>query len=361
MKISRKNISIGFISALVLTSFSCQNQENEFDDYYYSTTYFGWQYPVRTLVLGESLYYDNTNDINHRFVIKASIGGMYENTQNRDVEFELDNSLVEGLYLVNGTDTIKVEVLPSNYYNAIESNHFTIPKGSFNGGVTIQLTDAFFADPLSCTKKYVLPLRILNAETDSILAGRAIESAMPSVFTPVAQKWGVDPRVSSNWDKKPQNFTIYAINYVNKYHGSYLRRGAETDESVTPNQVKGYGWENKYIEKTNFIPKLSTLALNKLLYADMLAVSKLDFRAILTVNDNNVTISSELPTSNVQVTGTGSFSTDKEAWGNKKRIAFYLDYRVTNSLDNKSYHVKDTLVFRDNGVTVDVFAPVFKQ
>jgi hypothetical protein len=251
-------------------------------------------------------------------------------------------------------------MLPANYYNAITATSFIIPSGSFNGGITIQLTDAFFADSLSYSKKYVLPLRLLNAETDSILKGKPQQAALPSIIPSVAAKWGIDPRVSSNWMIVPQNFTIFVINYVNKYNGTYLKRGVEVNQSVTPNVTKGYGWENLYIEKSTYLPLLSTLSLNKLLYADMTAVSKMGFRAILSVNDNAVTIQSESPTSAVQVTGTGSFSTDKEEWGGKKRMAFYLNYQVTNSATTMSYSVKDTLVFRDNAVAVSTFAPIVK-
>jgi len=360
MKIFRKIIKAGFISVLIFITTSCENNENVFSDFDYTTSYFPWQYPVRTLVLGESFYYDNTNDINHRFEIKASVGGIYNNEQNRQVVFEIDQSLVDGLYFANGVDTLKLDLLPSNYYGALNTDNFIIPKGSFNGGFTVQLTDAFFDDPLSCKNKYVLPVRILSAETDSVLRGMPQSAALPSIITSVSQKWGVDPRIKTDWLVRPQDYTIYAIKFANKYHGNYLRRGLETDENIIPNLNKGYGWENIYIEKTTFIPKLETLSLDKLLYADMLAVSKLNFRAILTVDGNNVTINSESPVSDVQVTGSGSFSTDKEEWGEKKRIAFYLDYQVSNSATGKSYSVMDTLVIRDNAVAVEEFDPIVK-
>lgn len=360
MKISRNIIQVGLIILICLTITSCQNQEQVFSDFTYTTTYFPWQYPVRTLVLGESLYYDNTNDINHRFEPMACVGGMYANTKNRKVGFEVDPTLVDGLCFFNGTDTVKLQMLPSNYYNAITATSFIIPSGSFNGGITVQLTDAFFADSLSYSEKYVLPLRILNAQTDSILKGKPQQAALSSIIPSVAAKWGIDPRVSSDWMIVPQNFTIFVINYVNKYHGTYLKRGVEVNQSVTPNISIGYGWENLYIEKTTFLPLLSTLALNKLLYADVTAVSKVGFRAILSVSGSAVTVQSESPTSAVQVTGTGSFSTDIEEWGGKKRMAFYLNYQVTNSATSKSYNVKDTLVIRDNAVAVNTFVPIIK-
>ena len=47
---------------------SCQNQEIDFPDFDYTTGYFPYQYPIRTIILGDYIY-DNSNDNNHEFVI----------------------------------------------------------------------------------------------------------------------------------------------------------------------------------------------------------------------------------------------------------------------------------------------------
>ncbi|MFZ4581373.1 MAG: DUF5627 domain-containing protein [Paludibacter sp.] len=357
MKIITIKIIIGFFAIMMFAS--CENEPTTFDDFDYTTCYFGWQYPVRTLVLGQSEYYDNSNDLKHQFEIKASIGGLYSNTKNVNVGFEFDSSLTDSLGIKVGNDTVRLKMLPSNYYEPITTNSFAIPTGSMNGGITIKLTDAFFNDPLSYTNKYVLPVRILNAETDTVLKGKPALSATNSLISSVAGKWGVDPRVAANWIIKPQNFTIYAIKYINKYHGFYLRVGAEKETTVgVTATVKNYGREKKYIEYTTYIPKLSTLSLNKLLYADKLALTNLNFKAVIDIaTDNNVTISKD-PTSTSDVVGTGKFVSGVEEWGGKKRDAFYLNYTVTNPSTSKTYAVTDTLVIRDNAVMVETFAPI---
>lgn len=357
MKISKTKVLIGFIATIFISS--CQNEPITFGDFDYSTTYFAWQYPVRTLVLGETSYYDNSNDLKHQFEIKASIGGLYENKKDLNVEYELDPSLADSLATKIGTDTVHLKMLPQNYYELMTTGNIVIHKGSFNGGVTIKLTDAFFNDPLACTNKYILPLRLISSDTDSILSGKQTTSATESEISSIALKWGVDPRVLSNWDIKPKNYTIFVIKYSNKYHGSYLKRGFEKEiTSGSTSMGKGYGWENKYIEYTNYIPKLTTISLNKLLYADKLAVATtVNFKAVIEILSDSVKISKD-SSSPTDIVGTGKYVTGIEQWGGKKRDAFYLDFTVSDPLTQKVYSVKDTLVIRDNAIALEEFTPI---
>ncbi len=340
---------------------ACSNQHKEFEDFKFSATYFGWQYPVRTLVLGESEFYDNTNDRNHVFEIKASLGGMYANKKDVRVGFEIDHSLLENLESrVEADKSEKLEILPPQYYEALEGNSFLIPKGQFNGGIKIKLKDEFFADPAAVSIKYVLPLRITSSETDSVLQGTPSLSATASDIPSVAQKWGVDPRVLKNWMIPPKNFTIYAVKYINKYHGVYFRRGTEVDENGGTAKITNYGWENAYIEKTIHTPLLSSLSLSKTLYAAKTVKSQLLFNAVLELNGSQVNISTFEDSDSIQVSGSGSYASDLEEWGGKKRNSFYLDFQLTNVKNGQKYAVKDTLVFRDNAVAVQQFVPVVK-
>lgn len=360
MKVTVLNLTILFFGLFLLTS--CDNDPVTFDDFDFSGTYFAWQYPVRTLVLGESLYYDNTNDINHQFVIKASMGGVYENQKDINVGFEIDPGLADSLAAKIGNDTVRLKILPSNYYEPITANYMVIPKGSFNGGITIKLTDAFFADSLSATTKYVLPVRIKSSETDSILEGIVNPTALISPISSVATNWGIDPRISSNWVKVPKNYTIYGIKYVNKYHGNYLRHGNQQEiRNGIAGSVMSYGLEKQYIEYTTYIPKLTTLSLNKILYADKLALKTVYFKAVLEVlSDNSVVIKKD-PKSESEISGTGKYVTGVEEWGGKKRNAFYLNYTVINPANNRSYIVNDTLLIRDNAVAVETFSPIIMK
>ena len=335
---------------------ACQSGVPDFEDFEYTTAYFAFQYPVRTIVLGESEYYDLTNDHNHRFEIQAAMAGVRENKEDIVVNFEIEPCLLENL---SGESTVSKEqfalkMLPSSHYETIGTDEMVIRKGNFSGGVTIQLTDAFFEDPLSYQNCYALPLRITKAATDSVLVGRA-STPLASGLPAWTEKWGgADPRQAAQWLVKPKDFTIYALKYVNPYHGTYLRRGMEQVEGEATG--KGYGWEGGYIEKTNYRPQLLPRGVNRLLYADRLAVSSLNFRALLDVDtkDNTVKITADKGSDNA-VSGNGRFVKDTEEWGGKKRIAFYLDYKVKAA--GKTYAVKDTLVFRDNDVAFEEFTP----
>ena len=58
-------ISLMFFSA-------CENQDWSFPDYGKTTVYFSYQYPVRTIVLGNDETFDNTVDNQHKCIIKAT-------------------------------------------------------------------------------------------------------------------------------------------------------------------------------------------------------------------------------------------------------------------------------------------------
>lgn len=85
-------------SLLALVSFSsCENGDWSFPDYGTTTVYFAYQYPVRTIVLGNDEVFDNTLDNQHKCMIKATMGGVYENQTSPVVDIEVVNSLCDNL------------------------------------------------------------------------------------------------------------------------------------------------------------------------------------------------------------------------------------------------------------------------
>src|SRR5690625_478056 len=171
------------ISFLVMGIYSCRNFEVIHPDFKYTSGYFPYQFPVRTLVLGDYIY-DNSNDSVHKFIISVHMGGLYKNTKDRKFKIEVDDSLVDSLLFNQEGDTIRA--MPEKYYT-LESNSITIPKGKQYGGVTVQLTDAFFNDPKAIILNYVVPLRLISSnDVDTILRGK---TTIPSP----------DPRIVSDW------------------------------------------------------------------------------------------------------------------------------------------------------------------
>lgn len=91
-----------YIFGIVLVAGSlaaCDNQDIEFDDYKFQAVYFGSQYPVRTLQLGDDEFMDLTLDNQHKFKIMATMGGTYNNNRNRVIDFVVDESLCANLFM----------------------------------------------------------------------------------------------------------------------------------------------------------------------------------------------------------------------------------------------------------------------
>ena len=83
---------------LVCGLWSCKNGDKTFPDYDGGTAvYFPYQYPVRTIVLGDDEY-DTSMDQVHQCQIMATFGGSY-NGSNGSVTVAVDESLCNNLYL----------------------------------------------------------------------------------------------------------------------------------------------------------------------------------------------------------------------------------------------------------------------
>jgi hypothetical protein len=336
MKIKMKHAWILLLAAGCLAG--CENQENKFPDYDYNAVYFPFQFPVRTLSLGNDDI-DNSLDRELKFHVGITIGGMYENNRNWVVGYEVDESLCDSL----GDD---VKALPASYYTLDPANEVTIPAGSFSGLILVQLTQDFLADTLSFGNHYVLPLRLTYTDADSILSG------VPTVPDP-------DKRVASNWDAgaPAKDFTLFMVKYVNEYHGNYLRRGADygmdafgritstttyREKYVERDQVVGLATDGRYVVRTNFSG----------------ANAGEEYGVMLTVDPGSgaVTVEpAERATYQVIGTGSGSYVPGGDSWGGRDRDVFYLDYRIRVGL--YSHHVYDTLVFRDRGIAFEQFIP----
>ncbi len=287
------------LSAVAFTA--CENADKTFPDYEGGTSvYFAYQYPVRTIELGEDNEINTDLDNAHKFKIVSAMGGAY-NGKNIQVQIKVDESLCENLYFANGAP---VKPMPSSYYS-LASTTLTYDNSFANslmGQTEVQLTDAFFADPASITTTYVIPVVITGQSgADRILSG-----------TPLVD--GTNPsRVDSKkWDTAPMDYALWCVRYVNKWHGTYL--------------VKEAG---KEIDKTTKRVTVKTTGLNECTYTNV------DGKTVtLQFSGDNCTVTG------AGVSGNGEFKQKSEikAWGNKDRDALYLKYTV----DGKSYD--ETLV-----------------
>ena len=319
---------------------SCKNADVDFPDSDSGiNVYFGYQYPIRTIVLGDITTYDNSGDNEHRFQIYSTMGGSYKG-RNLDVQVQVDETLLNNLKLDNDTqDGAELKALPSNYYtlsgNTIHYN------GSHQGCVDVQLSDAFFNDPHAVENYYVVPLVITG-----VTEGYKISTGTPAEGSKNVRQ------NSSDWIVAPKDYTLYMINFINKFDGSYLRRG--TDDITTSAGTYRRVRHEKYVEYdsvTKVITKSLTTAVMPIRIYDGSQPVTCDL--LLTFNGDNCTISSA--TNGITASGTGEFKSksEKKAWGDKDRDGLYLDYTVNVGTAVK-YATKDTLVVRDRGTVASV-------
>ena len=303
---------------------SC-NQEKEFPDFGTQSVYFAYQYPVRTITLGEDANVNTDLDNAYKCQIYAATGGVYSSKKDVSIGFVVDKSLL-GNGLLFGAGKNQIMAMPENYYS-FGSDNIMIRNGELAGGVDVQLTDAFFADPKAIQNTYVIPLKMTTVNNADLI--------LPN-----------------------KSFVLYAVKYVNQYHGNYLRRGRDIITGAVNQTISR---RNQYVEKDEVI-KLPTRSLKEIefpvVYKD--AESK-NINATLVLkfeNDGNCTVSSA--TTGIEASGSGKFVKrgEKNSWGNKDRDAIYLNYSV--KLQGMNVSTADTLVIRDRGVALETFTPVNK-
>lgn len=361
--------------ALAISFMACENQETNFDDFGTTAVYFPFQTPVRTLILGDYDLGFNDNDNLGRFEIGVTMSGVYENTKDRKVSFELAPELIDAAAL--GVDTVNVKILPASYYTIEQTSPLTIPAGSIKGRIPVQLNDAFFDDPLSFAGEnsvhYVIPVKITSFQgLDSLLTG------VPAVDFPIKIR-------STDWTTLPKDYTLYGIKFINKYSGKHLRRGEAiiqgTKDSVnvaSGNKVSStfnetVVYQGKYVEQDEVV-SVVTSGKNQVTNTNRInrgsIPSDTDLSIKIQVSDNGDITISPVSGGNQTVTGTGKWIKDGGEWGGKKHDVMQLEYqfsdvatvnyatfgRVTDVLTYTLVHrVKDTFVMRDRDVKFEEF------
>ena len=364
------------ILGLILTTFmmvGCTNQDQEFDDFTTQAVYFPIQYPIRTIILGEDRI-DNSIDKERAFNIGVSIGGLYSNKSDRTIGFELAPSLFPDVTLAGDTlyakyNAIdrKILILPTTHYTMVPDTSVVVPKGSNNGLIRVNLTDAFFADPKSYDMNYVIPLKIKNASDNfSILTGKALAGlAVPA-------RW----YIPGDWQTGflPKNYTLFAVKFINDWHGTYFQRGVQKKDGVF------YKLYHKQDISSDQIARFETLGLKKATYNRMgenLTSATVSYKSLLTFGDpvngvGDITVSAA-PGTAYTVTGTGKYyqsSTDMglaNGWlvdpltnRVKGAMTVTLDFEVGGLAGATKHQFSDTLVFRTNDVKYEEFTIVAK-
>lgn len=337
-----KRISFLFTGLLmvIIGLHSCKKSGITHNDFIYTSGYFPYQFPVRTIVLGEYIF-DNSNDNNHKFVISTHIGGVYENDKDREFQIEVDKNLSNNILFNSNGDT--VYAMPDNYFKLM-SDKIIIPKGKMSGGVEVQLTDAFFEDTQAIKLNYIVPVRIKGStNVDTILVGQS-------------DKPNADPRIASEWNVPPKDFTMFAVKYINEYHGAYFYSGKSQVKDISGAVVEDTTYNNEDIVK-NPATKLITTGRHQVSFNTFLS-SKIfteEVKMLLTFNGNNCVVT-QAEGSVYTISGTGEFKSKEYMWGDKKRDGIVLTYTVSDGENTAT--VNDVLVSRDRGVVLETYSPV---
>ena len=156
---------------------------------------------------------------------------------------------------------------------------------------------------------------------------------------------------SGDWSVQPKNFVLYAVTYVNPWHGEYLRRGV--DQAIINGESSLLVRHQQYVEKDEKV-NVKTGSLKD----NILSLSTKDAQGTLFnynlslafAEDGSCTIGSA--SADFVISGTGKFvkKGEKNSLGGKDRDAIYLDYTVDFKTKNMQYVTKDTLVLSSRGV-----------
>ena len=355
------------LGAMALTYSSCYNADHEFPDYEGGTTaYFAYQFPVRTLVLGNDIY-DNTLDNAHKCQIWSTMGGAYGG-RNAYADIVVDESLCDNLYFVDegGNPANPVLPMPSSYYN-LASNQIAY-NGDSRGYVEVQFTDAFFNDPKAIESTYVIPLLMTGVKgIDHILTGMPFDGQNPSRTN------------TDNWSVLAKDYVLYCVKYMNPWQGKYIRRGVDnvTERGKTTTVIRqDFSLVNSDLEHLKENPVnandevcgITTKNMSQAIFPVSFKTSgaSLSCNLILTFEGNNCTISTD--DENVTATGSGEFITKGTKmpgykdfqWGSNngepvQRDILRLAYDVNFSKRNVQVSTNDTLVVQTRESNKRVF------
>jgi hypothetical protein len=284
-------------------------------DFTYTSVYFPYQMDVRTFIVGEGM----------KIEVGAALGGVRENTKDRNVSFTLDNSLINATllsdmkaasapYIRNTVAPVTTQqALPASFYTISSPNTMVIKSGQHMGSVVIRPDSVnFLNDSLkTMNATYVLPFRITAADADSI-----------------------------KFDKKTN---AVAVRFENMLFGNYWHGGAAlVNRPAKPDTTIIYRWAvNDISSKIWTLTTLGPSSLGANAYFNV-SSSPTKNEIKLVLKGTKVYVSS--------VTGsTVTFSQDGECTYNNPKLLqnrkIFLKYKFVSG--GNTYHCTDTLVFRN--------------
>ena len=349
-------VALGVFS---LTFASCYNADRDFPDYEGGpTAYFAYQYPIRTLVLGNDIY-DNSLDNAHKCQIWATMGGAYGG-RDATVDIVVDESLCDNLWFPDegGNPHTQVLPLPHDFYNYDELASTVINyNGEPRGYVEVKFTDKFFSSDKTMKTTYVIPLRMMKATgIDRILTGTPLEG-----YDPVRTN-------TEEWSILAKDYVLYCVKYMNPWEGKYIRRGVDKiqngdlysevvrkDMSLVNTDLEHY--KENPVNANDEVCSIKTKNMTQAIFPVSFRVAggSIYCNLILTFNGDQCTVSTD--DENVTASGSGEFITKgterpeyKEyQWGSNEGVLVQRDilrlaYEVKFNDKDIQISTADTLV-----------------
>lgn len=298
------------LSALALLSLS-SCYDDYVKDYDFNTVYFAKQINTRTVVVGEG----------QKIKIGAVLAGVMENKKNRNVHFEFDNSLANAdvlskmkgsePYIKEAVSGVKeLKPLPADYFTLSNDETIVIPKGDHLGTIDLQVTDKFISDPATLKATYVLPLKIISADVDSI--------------------------------NQSKSTTVIGLHYENTLFGNYYHSGVA--EKTTPDgQKETIVYHGEIPQPEKLIWKLSTVSPNSLI-SNQIIDGTVAGKLKITLNEDGSIQIGSVEGSPVEVKADGASSFNKAKLLQDRQL--FLKYKFEDASGN-SYQATDTLTFRN--------------
>lgn len=301
-------VALGVFS---LTFASCYNADKDFPDYEGGTTaYFAYQYPIRTLVLGNDIY-DNSLDNEHKCRIWSTMGGAYGG-RDATVDIIVDETLCDSLWFPDegGNPYVRVLPLPHDCYNYDELATSVIKyNGEPRGYVEVKFTDKFFSDENSVKTSYVIPLRMTKVTgIDHILTGTPLEGYNPSRTN------------TEEWSVLAKDYVLYCVKYMNPWDGKYIRRGVDqvTEKGTTTTVVRKdlslvntdvEHYKENPVNQNDEVCSITTKNMTQAIFRVSFKTSgaSVPCNLILTFNGDQCTVSTN--DENVTASGSGEFIT----------------------------------------------------
>jgi hypothetical protein len=313
--IINKNAIMKKIFALLILAIALVScYEDYIKDFTYNTVYFPNTIDIRTVVVGEGL----------KVKIGAALGGVMENTRDRNVSFILDNSLVTPAkllamkassyaYIKNAVASLTtLSPLPANYYTLSSTSAIVIKAGQHSGTVTLKVDSAvFLADAGTLLPKYVIPFYITTADADSIL--------------------------------EPNRSAVIGIKYENMLFGNYLHGGVTTVKDATGTVTQTIPYYTSRSQGDTKIWNLTSVAPNAVAsngYSDKTSTSKKEI--VLTLNGTVITLSTATGSTNTYLADGASVYNGAKLLQERKIL---LNYKYV--VGTSTYYCQDTLTFRN--------------